>query len=215
MVPRNYNLKRRAEQQGATRRRIVEATIHLHETAGSNGATITAIAKTAGVSRLTVYRHFPDQVSLLQACTGLYNRDHPPPDASGLAAIQDPVRRLELALEGLYAYFAANEPMLGSGADALPTHPALAIALEPYFDGMRRMVELLSVGWEVDSGRGSLLGAALGHAIGFPTWRALRQEQGVTQSQAVRLMVGMVLAARDATLAQRATGAKRTDESGA
>ena len=196
-MPRRYELKRRAERRDDTRRRIVDATIHLHQTVGPVGATITAIAREAGVSRLTVYRHFPDEVSLLRACTSTYNEANPPPDAAGLLAISDPIRRLEVALEGLYAYYADNEAMLLSGADAMPTHPALGVALQPYFDGLRQMVQLLAAGWEVDGGPGTSLHGAIGHAVSLLTWRSLRHEQGLTNQQSVRLMVGMVRAARD------------------
>ena len=198
-MPRKYELKRRAERRDETRRRIVDATIHLHETVGANGATITAIARKAGVSRLTVYRHFPDEVSLLQACTGTYNVAHPPPDAAELVTIEDPVRRLEVTLERLYTYYADNEAMLSSGADAMPTHPALGVALAPFFEGQRRLVDLLASGWEVDAHPGSTLRGAIGHAVALPTWRSLRQEQGLTNDQAIRLMVGMIRAARDLT----------------
>jgi AcrR family transcriptional regulator len=196
-MPRRYELKRRAERRDETRRRIVDATIHLHQTVGSAGATITAIAREAGVSRLTIYRHFPDEVSLLQASTGTYNVAHPPPDVGELLPIEDPVRRLELALDLLYRYYAENEAMLSSGADAMPTHPALAVALEPFFEGQRQLAALLASEWEVDGGPGTSLAAAIGHAIALPTWRSLRQEQGVSHEQAVRLMVGLVRAARD------------------
>ena len=67
-----YELKRRAQSQEETRRKIVEATIGLHRTVGATGTTISGIAKRAGVGRVTVYRHFPDELSLLQACTGHY-----------------------------------------------------------------------------------------------------------------------------------------------
>ena len=196
-MPRKYELKRRAERQGETRRRIVDAAIHLHETVGPVGATITAIAREAGVSRVTVYRHFPDEVSLLQACTGTYNVAHPPPDPAELFTLEDPVERLEAALERLYAYYSDNEAMLSSGADAMPTYPALAVALQPFLDGQRQLVDLLASGWEVDGRPGSTLRAAIGHAVALPTWRSLRQEQGLTNDQAVSLMVGMVKAARD------------------
>ena len=198
-MPRKYELKRRAERQDETRKRIVDATIHLHQTVGPVGATITAIAREAGVSRVTVYRHFPDEVSLLQACTGTYNVAHPPPDARELLALEDPVGRLETALDRLYAYYSDNEAMLSSGADAMPTHPALAVALEPFFEGQRQLVDLLASGWEVDGRPGSTLRGAIGHAVALPTWRSLRQMQGLTNDQAVRLMVGMVNAARDLT----------------
>lgn len=196
-MARKYELKRRAERRDDTRRRIVEATIRLHETVGALGATITNIAREAGVSRLTVYRHFPDEVSLLQACTGTYNVAHPPPDPTALGAIEDPLRRVERALNDVYTYYAENEAMLSSGADAMPAHPALAVALEPFFEGQRRLVDLLASGWEVDGGPGSSLRAAIGHAISLPTWRSLRQHQGITHEQAVRLMVKLILGARD------------------
>jgi AcrR family transcriptional regulator len=197
-MPRRYEQRRRAERRADTRRRIVEATIQLHLTVGPNGTTIAEVARRAGVSRLTVYRHFPDQVSLLRACTGEYNLQHPAPDATGLATIEDPVRRLQLALRGVYAYYSDNAAMLGNGAASMPTNPALAAALRPFFDGQRHLVELLTAGWPVDGSPGSMLRAAIAHAVAFPTWRALRDDQGLSNDQAAALMLGMVLAARDA-----------------
>jgi len=198
-VPRRYELKRRAERRDDTRRRIVDATIRLHETVGATGASITAIAREAGVSRLTVYRHFPDEVSLLRACTSTYNVANPPPDVTELLEIQDPGRRLEVALQRLYGYYADNEAMLLSGADALPTTPALGVALQPFFEGQRSLVELLASGWEVDGGPGTSLRGAIGHAVALLTWRSLRHDQGLTNEQSVRLMTAMVRVAKDLT----------------
>ena len=59
-MPRKYELRRRAERQEETRRRIVQATVELHEAVGPSKTTISAIAERAGVDRSTVYRHFPD-----------------------------------------------------------------------------------------------------------------------------------------------------------
>jgi AcrR family transcriptional regulator len=198
-MPRPYEQKRRAESQSETRRRIVDATIRLHQTIGPNATTISEVARIAGVSRLTVYRHFPDQLSLLRACTREYNVRHPAPDADGLAGIHDPVRRLEAALPGIYAYYADNAAMLGNGAASVPTNPTLMAALAPFFEGQRQLVDLLASGWTVDSAPGSLLRAAIAHAISLPTWQALRDEQGLSGTQAVELMLGMILAARDAS----------------
>ncbi len=58
---RTYTLKQRAERQAQTRRRITEATVELHRTVGPARTTISEIAKRAGVQRLTVYNHFPDE----------------------------------------------------------------------------------------------------------------------------------------------------------
>jgi AcrR family transcriptional regulator len=39
----------------------------LHESVGPRATTVSAIAEGAGVTRLTVYRHFPDELSLVSA----------------------------------------------------------------------------------------------------------------------------------------------------
>ena len=61
---RTYELKRRAERQEETRRRIVAAAVELHTTLGPARTTVQAIAEQAGVTRPTVYAHFPDARSL-------------------------------------------------------------------------------------------------------------------------------------------------------
>jgi len=208
-VTRRYELKKRAEVQAETRRRIVDATIELHRTVGPLAATVAAIAERAGVSRLTVYRHFPEEVELLRACTSGYHLAHPPPDPTPWLAIDDPRRRLEVALRDLYAYFAANEPMLANGMDAYGVMPALQRALEPLLEGARRMQQLLSTGWGVDDKPGSMLSAAVGHAVAFPTWRALRHAQGLTNAQAVRLMVGLVASSVTESAPEPVTPARR------
>src|SRR5215471_19726118 len=67
--PRPYRMRRRAEQVDQTRQRIVAATVQLHGTLGPAATTIAAIAEAAGVTRLTVYRHFPDDAALFGACS--------------------------------------------------------------------------------------------------------------------------------------------------
>ena len=57
---------RRAELVEQTRHRIVEAAIKLHTTVGPAGTTISALAEEAGVTRLTVYRHFATREDLVR-----------------------------------------------------------------------------------------------------------------------------------------------------
>ncbi len=61
---------KRADDEQRTRARIVDAAESLHGTVGPANASISAIAETAGVTRATVYRHFPDDESLFLACSG-------------------------------------------------------------------------------------------------------------------------------------------------
>ena len=76
-MARKYELRRRAEQQEETRQRIIGAAVQLHQTVGGAKASIKAIAELSGVERLTVYRHFPDEKSLISACTGHYYTQNP------------------------------------------------------------------------------------------------------------------------------------------
>src|SRR5689334_1200968 len=111
---RQYTLKRRADKQQQTRQRIVDAAVHLHSSVGPAATTISAIAEQAGVERLTVYRHFPDEQTLLRACSGKWLADNPPPDPGRWAAIDSPPERLRLALADLYAFYARTESMMAN-----------------------------------------------------------------------------------------------------
>src|SRR5947208_9805902 len=110
--PRTYELKRRAERQEETRRRIVDAAVELHTTLGPSRTTVQAIAEKAGVTRPTVYAHFPDARSLFEACSGHVCATVPPPDPTAWHSISDPSERLETALRELYDYYERLEPLL-------------------------------------------------------------------------------------------------------
>jgi AcrR family transcriptional regulator len=186
---RKYELKRRAERQEATRRRIVEATVALHEACGVADTTISAIAERAGVERATVYRHFPDDRSLLMACTGHYLAAHPPPDPASFEQIADPEHRLRAGLAEVYAYHRRTEAMTAKALRDLPQLPLLAEVLAPYFAHWARLREVLAAGWAVRDPDDRLVRAAIGHAIDFQTWRSLAREGELDDPEAVTLMV--------------------------
>src|ERR1051326_6037138 len=100
---RTYRMRRRAELEELTRRRITETTVALHEEVGPARTSISAIAERAGVRRSTVYRHFPDEEALFAACSSHWRAANPPPDPSAWAAIEDPAERTRTALAELYA----------------------------------------------------------------------------------------------------------------
>ena len=54
-MARGYTLKKRAEQQAETRRRIAEAAVALHGTVGPARTTLSMVAEKAGVQRNTLY----------------------------------------------------------------------------------------------------------------------------------------------------------------
>jgi AcrR family transcriptional regulator len=183
-VAREYKLKRRAEKQHETRQRIVDATIELHQTIGSS-ATFSQVAERAGVGRVTVYRHFPDELSLWRACSGHYLQQNPLPDPEAWRAVSDPRARLEASLGETYAFHRANEAMFARALAEVRDHPIM----EPYHEHWRRAAEVLVEPWPVRGRQRTLLRAAIGLALGFETWRGLAHDQGLTDDQAVELML--------------------------
>jgi AcrR family transcriptional regulator len=181
MATRRYELKRRAEQQRQTRARIIEATIELHQTIGPAATTFTNIAERAGVGRVTVYRHFPDEPTLSRACSGLYFERNPPPDPSAWTHIADPTERLRTALGEAYAYHRATEAMMTRVLADARDHPVL----EPYHARWQRAAELLAGAWRARGRRRALLEAGIALALSFDTWRTLVRERRLTHEQAV------------------------------
>jgi AcrR family transcriptional regulator len=188
-----YKLKKRAQSQEETRLRIVRATLHLHETVGSTAATISAIAEKAGVSRPTIYSHFPDGlISLGWACSSLELSENPLPDLQRWAQIADPEERLRSALAELYAYFRRREGLwtnIVRDAKLVDMSEELA----PITAHWERMKETLAAGWQASDGASRpLLVGAIGLALDFNTWRTMVRQQGFTDEQGVELMTSTV-----------------------
>src|SRR3954452_4536147 len=99
---RKYELKARAESQQRTRQRIAKAAAELHEEVGPAETTVAEIARRAGVSRLTVYNHFPDNAALYPACSAHHLSEHPLPDFEAALAPEDPGDRVRSLLGTVY-----------------------------------------------------------------------------------------------------------------
>ena len=194
-MTRTYELKQRAQTKAETRRRIVQATVELHDSTGPARTTISAIAERAGVQRLTVYRHFPDERSLFQACAQHWGAEYPVPDPVPWAVVDDPEERLRRALGEIYAFFGATEAMTANLLRDLPESRALQEVAAPfaqYWDGVRAV---LRRGWKAKGRRRPLVHAAVGHAVEFETWRSLVRRQGLSDAEAVEAMVSLARAA--------------------
>ena len=196
-----YELKKRAERQEETRLRIARATLELHEILGPALTSRSAIAKRAGVTRPTVYSHFPDELSLGKACSSLELSDNPLPDPRPWQEIADPERRMRAALGDLYAYFRRRERLWANilrdqqmplTNDDQEAREADAEIMEPIFLHWERMKETLAAGWESYEESSRLVLSAIGLALDFQAWRAMVRTQGLSDEQAIELMVGMV-----------------------
>lgn len=192
---RQYQMRRRAELEAQTRLRITESAMELHGTVGPARTSISAVAARAGVRRSTVYRHFPDEAALFDACSGHWMQLNPAPDPSAWAAIPDPDDRLRAALAELYAWYAANEQMLDNLLRDEKAMTILAERLAAFHGFLGAVAGLLMEGRRGRAPAKRRVRAAIGHALAFGTWHSLQRGQGLSQAQAVDLMARLAAAA--------------------
>jgi len=181
--PRPYTQTRRAEQQAETRRRIVEAAVDLHGSVGPAATTFSMVAERAGVQRHTLYAHFPDERSLLLACSGLFAETNPLPDPAPWRAIGDTQERLRTGLRAIYDWYERNAGMAGCVLrDA--EHHALTGEISEKWMGPAMAAYQDALGARFNARQRALLQLALSYF----TWRTLAQS-GLKQSAMAALMV--------------------------
>lgn len=187
---------RRAEQIDETRQRITEAAVRLHTGVGPSRASIAAIAEEAGVTRLTVYRHFPDQEALFAACMNHWESLHPAPDPAVWSGIEDLVERAHHGLGDLYQWYAEV------GDDLAPIHrdiDHLSPGTRARMDADdARLAEALAGDRARDERVGTVrarrLRAIAAHLVRLETWRSLVVEQGLSTADAVEAGVAWLRA---------------------
>jgi AcrR family transcriptional regulator len=192
---RTYRKRRRAELEAQTRQRIAEAAMRLHGSVGPARTTIKAVADEAGVQRATVYRHFPDEASLFEACSAHWASLNPSPDPATWELIAEPGERLRTALAELYDWYGWAEPMLTNTTRDAALVPAMARPVERAAQLRDAMRATLLRGRPERGRRRERVAAAIGHALEFATWHSLAREQGLSDGDAVDLMTRLVTSA--------------------
>lgn len=191
---RRYRMKKRAEAEEETRRRITQSTVDLHEALGPSRTSVSAIAEHAGVRRSTVYRHFPDELALFTACTSHWMGLNPPPDPSLWAAIPDADERLSAALNALYPYYRRTRQMMTNihrDEEVVPLVKQMMGGFRGYLEAARGV---LLDGRAIAPARRKAVEAAIGHALSFPVWRSLALEQCLTDEECADLMCRLIRA---------------------
>ncbi|MFO7653984.1 MAG: TetR/AcrR family transcriptional regulator [Candidatus Krumholzibacteriia bacterium] len=189
-------MKARARRLAETRQRITEAAVRLHETVGPARTTVSEVARLAGVQRMTVYNHFPSDVELLDACSGHWLAQNPPPDPAAWTAVADPQERLLTALRQLYAWYRAGRDMMGNSLRDEPLVPGLAaIMAAKWWPYVEAVDAALGEGLLDGATRPASVRAALRLAVAFPTWRTLA-DAGLDDAAAAALAAAFVAVAR-------------------
>jgi AcrR family transcriptional regulator len=178
----------RERQKAQTHELIVDALVEALAAGELDKMTHDALAKRTGVSRQTVYRHFPDREALMR---GLWNRTN-----SRMLAAPIPTTEAELlaALPTLYQRFDANAELI-TIAQSTPQGRALRMSIKE-----KRARDFLSTTAEAAKGLSEeehrLVAAIIQLMCGGQAWLEMRQqwdlsgeEMGVAVGWAVRTLL--------------------------
>jgi AcrR family transcriptional regulator len=190
-MTRTYTLKRRAEQQADTRRRIVEAAVDLHGSVGPALTTLSMIAERAGVQRHTLYAHFPDERSLFLACSGFAMERDPLPEPEPWRATADQRERLRTGLRAIYGWYERNATLAACVLRDAEYHALTREIVE-----MRMRSQMAAYGEVLGANLRAKQRAVLRLALSFFTWRTLVRDGGLTTGAAVEAMVQAVVGAQ-------------------
>ncbi len=194
-------MRKRAEDVDRTRRRITEAAVELHTSVGPARTTISALADKAGVTRLTVYRHFRDDEELFMACQAHWLQLHPRPDPESWRQTRGFEQRARIGLSQLYGWYRDNHDALVPILRDVEATPATALERRQSSD--RRVVDALLHGVAGDRRLRRRLRAVAGHLISFWTWQSLVVDHGLSNDEAVEEAVRFLKASRRGARSRR------------
>lgn len=191
MKTRAYNIETRHRQQAELKDGIAAAAAELHAAKGAVATSYADIAKHAGVSLPTVYKHFPSMNELLQGCTSHVIAKAPPLQAEDILAASDLPYAAELLVAEMEQQHLHFEPWfawredkvlpflaeLNSGFREMQT--AFVNKLLKQHLGKKVSREMIA-GWE--------------SALSFDLWHRLVRSHGLPLPAARRVLVQFLLA---------------------
>lgn len=191
MTPRKYELQRRAEAAAETRRRIVEATMRVHDRRGISQSTLREIAEEADVSPGTVLRHFPEMGDLVTACGAMTSELFPFPGTGVLDGTEGRAR-LRAAVAAVFGFWDAA-PQVWPMVEGERRHwPPVDEAVRRDEETRRALLDAA-----LPRGRSKARARQLALALALTTWnsRAALRGEGLDLDAATDAVVDALLAA--------------------
>jgi AcrR family transcriptional regulator len=174
-MTRAYRSALRIEQTGQTRERILETFMEMLAEPGTHDVTIPELAKRAGVSVRTAFRHFPTRDALFDGLNESWNAAQPtrlPRTPESFAAY----------VRSLYAGFAERESLVRATRQSKPLQEARA-RRKP--QQRKHMAELFAPVTRHLDDRDARKAAAVLHVLaGSDTWLTMRDVWELTPDEA-------------------------------
>ena len=143
MTSRRYNSPVRAKAAEETRRRLIDvAGALLAGEAGTGGLSMEAVARAAGVTRLTVYKQFGSRRILFETVFDERARVGGLKRIPEVMALDDPRAALDGLIE-IFCAFWASDPALARIHDATASDPELKQAMAERAERRRKAIGVL------------------------------------------------------------------------
>ena len=207
MKTRSYNIETRRRLQAELKTGIAAAAVELHAAKGSIATSYADIAKHAGVSLPTVYKHFPTMDELLQGCTSHVIAKAPQFPAEAILSASDLPAAAELLVAAMERQHLHFEPWFAWREDRVV--PFLAELSEGFRKLQSAFVAKL-LAHHLGKGARREMVAGWESILSFDLWHRLVRSHGLSRPAARRVLVQSLLAVAEPTPASSTTGSGRT-----
>jgi AcrR family transcriptional regulator len=152
---------------------IAAATRLLRSKSGINSFSLDAVAKVAGVTRLTVYNQFGSRRGVLEAVFAAIAEKGGISRLSTIAATEPPLAALDRLIE-IFCEFWGSDAAIAPIFDAMATDPEIAAALTPRIGGGLKAIAMLAARLP-QSGSQQDTADLIAVLTSFPSYRTLAQ----------------------------------------
>jgi AcrR family transcriptional regulator len=207
LTTRAYNIETRRKQQAELKAGIAAATVELHAAKGAIATSYADIARHAGVSLPTVYKHFPTLHELLQGCTAHVIAKAPQFPVEEILAAPDLPAAAELLVAAMEQQHLHFEPWNAWREDRVL--PFLAEMADGYREMQSSFVARLLAHHLGKRVRREMI-AAWESVLSFDLWHRLVRSHGLPRPAARRVLVQFLLAVIEpAPTSPTITGSRR------
>ena len=196
---RRYDNRLREEHAAQTRERVLEATLAVFADSADGSFSVGRVAKEAGVSEPTIYRHFGSKDGLFEAFGSWFEHrfDHP--------GMPDSVEGFVEVMPKLFEFFSENAAFIRAGM-APGNQELLAAGRRKRRARVDRVMRGLTA--HLPPAKGKAMRAALAHAAGSSAWLALTDQFGIPPREAGEAVAFILDAAMRALQAEAERGSE-------
>src|SRR5918911_2792944 len=176
-----YRARGRTKRSGETRARIMEATRELLDEGAFHDSTVEQVGERAGVSRATVYQHFPSRLDLVDALCDTFAENPALVRVRESVELEDLGAALRETIADSMRFWSSEDGILRQLYGVSTVDPAARELVERQLRDRRS--EMRKLAMRLDAGRALRSGVdretALAHLLvltSYGTYRELRQE---------------------------------------